>query len=377
MITIPSSWSCVPIGNICDLINGRAFKPSDWGKEGLPIVRIQNLNDPNAGFNYYPKSIEEKFLIDQGQLLFAWSGTPGTSFGAHIWNGGRAVLNQHIFRVEFDDSKINKKYFCYAINQKLNELIEKAHGGVGLRHVTKGKFEATEIAIPPLNEQKRIIAKIEELFSELDKGIENFSTAQAQLKVYRQAILKHAFKGKLTSSGKRKNCDTSKFKNFIPGKEVEHFPKLPTGWLYTQVGEVIEEPKYGTSKKCDYDITGIGVLRIPNIVSGIVDSTDLKFANFDAEEINTYGLHQGDILIIRSNGSVSIVGKCALVREQDEKFLYAGYLIRLRPNKELISPEFLSYVLSSHPLRTQIERKAKSTSGVNNINAGELQSLVV
>lgn len=153
MINIPSSWSYVPIGNLCNLINGRAFKPSDWEKEGLPIVRIQNLNDPNAGFNFYPKSVEEKFLIDHGQLLFAWSGTPGTSFGAHIWNRGRAVLNQHIFKVEFDESKIDKKYFCYAINQKLNELIEKAHGGVGLRHVTKGKFEQTVIAIPPFNEQ--------------------------------------------------------------------------------------------------------------------------------------------------------------------------------------------------------------------------------
>ena len=75
--------------------------------------------------------------------------------------------------------------------------------------------------------------------------------------------------------------------------------------------------------------------------------------------------------------SISIVGKCALISEHEEKYLYAGYLIRLRPNDSLVSPRYLLAVLSSHLLRSQIEAKAKSTSGVNNINSGELQSLIV
>jgi type I restriction enzyme, S subunit len=274
---------------------------------------------------------------------------------------------------------VESKFLYYFVSSKSfrYDAEHNMAGAVGQKRVPTPYFEKCGIPLPPTNEQKRIVALIEELFSELDKGIETFKTAREQLKVYRQAVLKQAFEGKLTAHWRENNFDTIRLQNFISGKEIKDFPELPEGWLYTQLGEVIEEPKYGTSKKCDYDINGIGVLRIPNIVSGVVDSTDLKFANFDAEEINTYSLHQGDILTIRSNGSVSIVGKCALVREQDEKFLYAGYLIRLRPNKELILPEFLNYVLTSHLLRTQIERKAKSTSGVNNINSGELQSLVI
>jgi Type I restriction modification DNA specificity domain len=99
MSELPKGWTDTTIGAVCHLVNGRAFKPSDWGETGLPIVRIQNLNRPDAKFNYYAGEVRDRFLIEAGDLLFAWSGTPGTSFGAHIWNGPKAILNQHIFNV--------------------------------------------------------------------------------------------------------------------------------------------------------------------------------------------------------------------------------------------------------------------------------------
>src|ERR1700693_4656197 len=78
-------WKLVRIGDALELINGRAFKSTEWVNAGLPIVRIQNLNEPSAPFNYYEDHLPERFLLEDGDLLFAWSGTPGTSFGAHIW----------------------------------------------------------------------------------------------------------------------------------------------------------------------------------------------------------------------------------------------------------------------------------------------------
>src|SRR5690242_19196182 len=100
---IPKGWISTKIGNIVRLINGRAFKPIEWSKQGLPIIRIQNLNNDKAEFNFCNFRVEDKYLIDNGTLLFAWSGTPGTSFGAHIWNKGKAILNQHIFKVEINN----------------------------------------------------------------------------------------------------------------------------------------------------------------------------------------------------------------------------------------------------------------------------------
>ena len=194
MSDVPKGWIRCMIGSRCDLINGRAFKPTDWGAKGLPIVRIQNLNDPNARFNRFDGEVRSRFLIDTGALLFAWSGTPGTSFGAHIWNGGPAVLNQHIFNVIFDEEKIDKQFFRLAINQKLDELIDKAHGGVGLRHVPKGKFEATEIDLPPLNVQRQIVAKLNDLLKRSKSAREELARVSRLSERYKQAILSAAFR---------------------------------------------------------------------------------------------------------------------------------------------------------------------------------------
>jgi type I restriction enzyme, S subunit len=193
------AWRKVKLGEIAKYINGKAFKPSEWEKTGLPIIRIQNLNNADAPFNYCNKEVDKKYYVSQGDLLFAWSGTPGTSFGAHIWKGKKAVLNQHIFRIEIDKEQVNRNYFQYALNFKVKEFVAKAHGTAGLAHITKGKFEIAEIFLPTLLEQRQIVSKIEELFSELDKSIEQIKTAQQQLKVYRQSVLKWAFEGKLTN----------------------------------------------------------------------------------------------------------------------------------------------------------------------------------
>ena len=167
---LPPSWLWVRIGDHLELINGMAFKPSDWQQTGIKIVRIQNLNRIDAPFNYCdPKSARDRFLIDDGAFLISWSGTPGTSFGAFIWDRGQAVLNQHIFRCDFRLKAFDPQYLRLAINGRLDEMIAKAHGGVGLQHITKGKLEALLIALPPLAEQHRIVAKVDELMALCDR----------------------------------------------------------------------------------------------------------------------------------------------------------------------------------------------------------------
>lgn len=204
MSELPDGWVEADIGSLCDLINGKAFKPSDWSKTGLPIVRIQNLNKPDAPLNRFDGEVDPRFLIHNDQLLFAWSGTPGTSFGAHVWMGGPAVLNQHIFKVNFNEENLDRNYFRTAINQKLEELIGKAHGGVGLRHVTKGKFEETEIPLPPMAEQKRIVAKLDALSEKSARARKDLARIDTLVTRYKQAVLRSAYQGKLTSDWRSK-----------------------------------------------------------------------------------------------------------------------------------------------------------------------------
>jgi type I restriction enzyme M protein len=159
-----SHYTMVPIGEVCELFNGRAFKPEDWehaDSGGVPIVRIQNLNNPDSAFNYFTGAVSERNTINNGELLFSWSGSRGTSFGAHIWRGGKAVLNQHIFKVGFDESRATKMYLLYALNKAVTEVEENLHGGVGLVHITKGDLEKIKIPLPPLALQKEIVAEIE------------------------------------------------------------------------------------------------------------------------------------------------------------------------------------------------------------------------
>ena len=166
---VPNNWALVRLGQAMELINGRAFKPSDWTREGMPIVRIQNLNNPTAAFNRYDGDVKNQFLIDTGDFLISWSGTPGTSFGAHIWDRGPAVLNQHIFKAILVGNAFAPHFLKLAINSRLLEMIEQAHGGVGLQHITKPKLEAVVLTLPPLTEQYRIVAKVDELMALCDQ----------------------------------------------------------------------------------------------------------------------------------------------------------------------------------------------------------------
>lgn len=148
------------LGDVASYVNGYAFKPETWTDHGLPIVRIQNLNKPDAEYNYFAGELPTKFIINDGDLLISWS----ASLGAYIWNGGRAYLNQHIFKVVFDKSDIDKSYLKYAVESKLLEMKRNVHGST-MQHIVKGDFDNTKIPVPSLDEQQRIVSELDRLAS--------------------------------------------------------------------------------------------------------------------------------------------------------------------------------------------------------------------
>ena len=142
----------IRMGDVATYVNGYAFKPTDWKNEGLPIIRIQNLNDANASYNYFDGEINEKYRIHNGDVLISWA----THLEAYIWNGQDAWLNQHIFKAEFNKMEINKIYFVYSTEEALRQAFKNAHGfKPTMEHIKRSDFENAVIQVPPIELQNQ------------------------------------------------------------------------------------------------------------------------------------------------------------------------------------------------------------------------------
>ncbi|AEF86963.1 N-6 DNA methylase [Treponema primitia ZAS-2] len=218
-------WPMVRIGDICDLYNGKAFKPSDWEKKengGLPIIRIQNLNNEKVDFNYYSGNIDDQVIINEGDLLFSWSGSKGTSFGPHIWKRQKAILNQHIFKVEHKDC-VQKNFLYHMLKFAVTEVEENLHGGVGLVHITKGDLEKIALPVPALEVQQEIVAEIEKYQKIIDGARQVVDNWKPQIEIdtewpiYNLDELVNITTGKLNANAASKN---GKYPFFTCSKKI-------------------------------------------------------------------------------------------------------------------------------------------------------------
>lgn len=348
---VPEGWELVRLGEIANYINGKAFKPTEWSEYGLPIIRIQNLNRENSEFNYCNFAVDDKYYVNKGDLLFAWSGTPDTSFGAHIWLGGRAVLNQHIFKISINNAIISKQYYLHVLNSKVKEFVSKSHGTAGLAHITKNTFEQSQIPLPPLHEQHRIVAKIEELFSSLDKGNESLKTAQEQLKIYRQAVLKWAFEGKLT------NDDV---------KEGE----LHEGWDFVKLGDIADMCLGKMLDKGKNSGTLQPYLRNISVRWGSFNLADLEKMRFEVSEKERYGLKEGDLVICEGGEP----GRCAIWTSNQQMFIQkALHRVRLQDNFYVKYIFHYMFYLASNG---QLEKYFTGTT-IKHLTGRELKKVII
>ena len=326
------------LGSVATYINGRAFKPSEWESTGLPIVRIQNLTDKNAKCHYSSAAYEEKYKIHNGDLLFAWS----ASLGAHIWNQNDAWLNQHIFKVIPNDN-IDKLYLYYYLQKVIAELYLKTHGS-GMVHITKGPFMNTSIPVPSYTEQSRIVAHIEELFSELDKAVDTLKTTKEQLEVYRQAVLKEIFDSISTTS--------------VHIKDV---------CLDIKVGIVIKPTQYYVSEN------GVPAFRNANVRRGYINDTDWVMISKEGHQQNCRSeVHTNDVLISRSGANL---GMASVVPAR-----YNGYnaidVVIAVPDISKVIPEFLAQYTNS-PMGRAIVKKNERGAAQGHLNVSAYANLPI
>lgn len=235
------------LGDVATYINGRAFKPQEWETSGRPIIRIQNLTNSTQECNRTTKQFEEKYRISDGDLLFAWS----ASLGAHIWHGEDGWLNQHIFKVIPNES-IDKIYLYYYLLYVVDQLYAKTHGS-GMVHITLKPFKSTRIMLPELNEQRRVVGKIESLFAKLDEAKEKAQAVVDSFETRKAAILHKAFTGELTAKWREEhgvsidNWKTTRFdsvaairSNLVDPAEYQSFPHIAPDNIEKKTGVLLE-----------------------------------------------------------------------------------------------------------------------------------------
>lgn len=351
MRELPKGWAEVKIGTLFLLNNGRAFKASEWADSGLPIVRIQNLNNSKASFNFFNGEVEESYYLKGGELLFAWSGTPGTSFGAHIWQERKAVLNQHIFRLEFDESLLDKRFLRYAINQKLDELIDVAQGAVGLRHITKSNFENTCINIAPLNEQRRIANQLDKLLDKVKINQQRIDRIIKSISQFRQAIITSAISGKLTEEWR--NIDDEEIAKLKVEKGYPHFVSGPTSWRKTVFSELCD--LIGGSQPPKSSFVSEESEKVVRLIQ-IRDYKSDKFKVFIPKELAKRFCDKNDIMIGRYGPPIF-----QILRGLDGAYNVA--LIKAEPKTSDIERDYLFYWLKGEDLLRFIESDSDRTAG--------------
>lgn len=340
MSEFPSAWPRRTLGDLGRYINGMALKPNDWTPDGLPIIRIQNLTDPSKPFNRFAGEVSPRYLVRNGDLLISWS----ASLGSFIWNRGDAILNQHIFRVEINEALVEKEFLHFLMLHILDEMQEHTHGST-MKHITKGKFDALEVGVPPLAEQRRLTAVLGDCLGRIE-----------EMHVLRTAAVREAG-------------------GLLPSSLAAVFAEIGGSQDVVPIGEMLLDTRYGTSQKCDAGVDATPVLRIPNVSDGRVTFDRLKYCRLDPGELRRLTLQSGDLLVVRTNGSPDLVGRCAVFESAQRPCAFASYLIRMRVDPRKADPRFIAFFLASTPGRDAIAAIRRTSAGQFNVNSENLRAI--
>ncbi|MEW6978294.1 restriction endonuclease subunit S [Bacillus pumilus] len=385
---LPENWGWIRLDELCSIKTGKLNA---------------NAADENGAFPFFTCSKDiykiNEFAFDGEAILLAGNGDFNVKYYSGKFNAYQRTYVLQNFMC------YGKYLFLYLLCTL--DILTRNNRGSTIKYIRLSDLQEHLVCLPPINEQKRIAEKVELLLDKIEEAKQLIEEAKETFELRRAAILNKAFSGELTGKwreensidqsvnellekiriekestylglldkanieGTKKPTRPKKFQNEI---NHEYGKTLPNKWGYCTLGDVIYDFKYGTSEKSDYGFEGTPVIRIPNIGEEYINADDLKYLKENSINFNALVL-EGDILIVRSNGSKDLVGKCSIVQKGEEKYAFASYLIRIRP--VLVVPEFILWLLKSDRVREQFFSKSKSSAGINNINTEELATTII
>lgn len=398
MSLLPPNWILTTLGSIV-IINPRHSITIDSSIKAS-FVPMAGVSADNWKFNF----MEEKLLDEirkgfthfaEGDVLLAKitpsmeNGKAAIAYG--LKNGlGCGTTELHVLR---PIGGINPFYIYHFIHQETfrREAAQNMTGTAGQLRVPSSFIENKSIPLPPLDEQHRIVAKLEKILSIVDTCRQRLEKIPLILKRFRQSVLAAACSGRLTEDWREKNSsvesvnkiletlyrtrlsltkssvEKEKIESIYQYQEENNSSELPSNWVYVALNKLCKSFDYGTSSK-SRPIGKVPVLRMGNIQNGEIDWDDLVYSS-DEAEIKKYLLKPNTVLFNRTN-SPELVGKTAIYRGEQEA-IFAGYLIRINSYEELNS-EYLNYCLNTIYAKEFCLKEKTDGVSQSNINAQKL-----
>ncbi|MDA1501603.1 restriction endonuclease subunit S [Bacillus cereus group sp. TH43LC] len=314
------------LGDIATFINGNAFKPEDWGNKGLPIIRIQNLTNSSNEINYFEGEIAEKYIVNKGDILIAWS----ASLGVYEWEGETALLNQHIFKVVFDKIEINKSYFKYMVSIALNNALKYLHGST-MKHLTKKYFDNIEIPVPSLAQQS-LISEV------LNSSVSLINMRQSQISALEelaQSVFLEMFGDNITN---KKNYTMIKIKD-VAEKEKNSIKAGP----------------FGSSLKKEFYVSkGYKIYGQEQVIRDDLSYGDYYIDEKKYNELISCSVKEGDVLI----SLVGTFGKVSIVPKEFELGIINPRLMKVTLDKNKVNPYFFKFLMTMPTTVQQISNSA-------------------
>jgi type I restriction enzyme S subunit len=286
------------------------------------------------------------------------------------------------------DSYIEPRYlFWWMLSPTFTANASSYQARTVLPKINERALAQLPVPVPPLAEQRRIVAALENHLSRLDFAVSHLTAVGERCKRLHARLLDRAVSGQMSGRGagdakallvrieRGRQVMMSRHRSPCAPDSSLRFP-LPLGWAWASLDALSYDSSYGTSTKCDYDGRGVSVLRIPNVQKGEIDLGDVKHALDKSLDLSNLYLRPGDLLFVRTNGSRDLIGRMAVVRE-GLAVAFASYLIRFRLVPDGVDPDWVALVVSSPRWRRHLERAAASSAGQYNLSTRVLAPLPI
>ena len=347
---IPKNWEVKALSDIGKFINGKGFSSSDWEEDGLPIVRIQNLNDEEAEYNYYSEDVKDRYYLKNGDILLSWS----ASLGAYKWKRGNAILNQHIFKVLPKDN-IDKEFMYQLLLVTIDKLEQKTHGST-MKHIRRKELDLTFFPLPPLPEQKKIAS----ILSSVDKTIEKTDEVIEKTKELKKGLMQQLL---------TKGIGHSDFKEVRIGAKTFFIPKE---WTVNSLSKLSDLQGGYAFKSKNYVQSGLKLLKIQNVQRKNINWEDVSYLPSKYLDKNEkYILSKDDIVIAMTRPIISSGLKVARIKEND--ILLNQRVGKFNIKNEVNSDFMYQYFLSK--IFTDEIDKMLSTTNQPNISRKKILSI--